>query len=238
MGGTEAKPGDDEGVEARPTPPLSTRLVVLILVVMTAVGVGALPFIELFPSGPPPREVELGPVSVRGDAQPPLVPEAGEWAFGEDGITVASVTPMGFPAQLVADLGATDGWLAVRAPAVSGGWGVVFRQHSAGDYLWVLAAPAYAALKVGRTDGGVPVDIGVAAPVSVRDGMTLTVAFAGRTIRVLIDGREVGRFVDDAVAPGTGVGLLASERAIGVGRWSDFRAGVFATAEPTGGSGG
>lgn len=216
---------------------LSIPLVVAILVVITAIGLAALPFVELFPAGPPPEEVELGPVSVGEPAGRPLAPVAGEWVVDDAGVGVSAVTPLGFPAQLVADLGSVDGWLAVRAAVVSGGWGVVFRQRGAGDYLWVLAAPPYAALKIGRTDGGVPSDLGVVAPVSVRDGMTLTVAFVGPTLRLLIDGREVGRFTDAADAPGTGVGLLGAERAIGVARWSDFRGGVLPVAPGSGDDG-
>lgn len=228
--------GVTEGVE--PPSRLSVPLVVGIFVVLAVIGLAAVPFVELFPAAPPPPAVELGPVSVGASIGPPLRPVAGEWMVDEQGVGATALTPLGFPAQFVADLGSADGWLAVRASVVSGGWGVVFRQRSAGDYLWVLAAPAFAALKVGRTDAGIATDIGTVAPVGVRDGMVLTVAFEGQDIRLRIDGREVGSFTDAGAAPGTGVGLLGAERALGVGRWANFRAGMLPAPSGRGGDGG
>jgi hypothetical protein len=231
-------PAPPEGQHVDAPSHLSVPLVVGIVVVIALVGLAALPFVDLFPTGPPPVQVELGPVVVDPLDGPPLQPVAGEWSVVGGEVMVEAVTPLGFPAQFVADLGSSDGWLAVRAPVVSGGWGVVFRQRSAGDYLWVLAAPAYAALKVGRTDAGVPTDLGAVSPVGVRDGMTLTVGFVGDEIRLLIDGREVGRFTDVGAPPGTGVGLLGGERAIGVARWTQLRAGHVAATSVGGETGG
>jgi hypothetical protein len=151
----------------------------------------------------------------------------GDWTV-EDGS--AQLGTQDGQAFATVDTSSPEADLRVRFDTAAGGAGVVFRFADARNFWSVWAAEAYGAWVVYRSVDGRSEQV-AQAPWSLTPGpANVEIRMDGRTIRVLIDDRQVAALIDRAGAEASArrVGFYSTGSTSAVdARWSELVVGEF-----------
>lgn len=125
---------------------------------------------------------------------------------------------------VVADMGASDGFVQVTQKVSAAGAGLVFRYRNEFNYWVVRAAPRFATWTVEKIVAGKAVPLGNLGATPANDGTTVSVSLQGSQIDLFVDGFRRRTISDADLERETFVGLSAFGEGVTAARWSNFLA--------------